>query len=247
MPAPIRFLPLAGLLFAFAARAAAPAADTPPAYCIEPVEQNAGWAVPWWRERHEQKREQAGRSDVDLLMLGDSITQGWEGPGADAWQAYYASRNAFNLGFGGDRTEHVLWRLQHGAVEGMQPRLVVLLIGTNNTAHRMDPVDCVTAGVRLIVGELRGRLPAVKILLLGIFPHHESPYNEMRRRNEAINKRIATLADNESVFFLDVGDVFLHEDGELRRDLMPDFLHPNAAGYEAWAAAMEPVLAKLFE
>lgn len=242
-----QFLVTSLALFAMTICAAQPAGGKPPNFAIQPVEQDANWAAGWWRERHEEKIELARTSQVDLLMLGDSITQGWEGPGTEVWQQYYGDRNAFNLGFGGDRTEHVLWRLQHGAVDNMQPKLVVLMIGTNNTGHRMDPADYTAEGIAMIVDELRERLPKAKILLLAIFPHHASPYNDMRQRDEEINQRIAALADGETVHYLNINHVFLDEDGTLPRELMPDLLHPNAAGYALWAEAMEPMLSKLVQ
>lgn len=221
--------------------------EMPPNLAVQPTEQTANWAIEWWRPRHERKIAEAKNADIDLLMLGDSITQGWEGAGAQVWDNYYGDRNAFNLGFGGDRTEHVLWRLQHGAVDNMQPKLVVLMLGINNTGHRMDPASHTAEGIKMIVDELRERLPDSKILILAIFPHHASPKNDMRVRNEEINELIATLADGEMIHFLDINHVFLDEDGILGTELTPDLLHPNQAGYEVWAEAMEPTLSRLLQ
>jgi beta-glucosidase len=245
MPNSQGFLVAAFAFLVLTACAAQPSGGMPPNFAVQPVEQTANWAAGWWGPRHEEKIEQARNADIDLLMLGDSITQGWEGPGAEVWQQYYQDRNGFNLGFGGDRTEHVLWRLRHGAVENMEPKLVVLMIGTNNTAHRMDPASYTAEGIQMIVAELRERLPSSKVLLLAIFPHHASPYNDMRERNEEINHLIASLADGETVHYLNLNQVFLDEGGALRTELMPDLLHPNAAGYAVWAEAMEPTLSKL--
>ncbi len=127
----------------------------------------------------------------------------------------------------------------------MQPKLVVLLIGTNNTAHRMDPASHTAEGITMIVDELRERLPESKVLLLAIFPHHSSPYNDMRERNEEINHLIAALDDGKTAYYLDVNQAFLDEGGTFRSELMPDLLHPNTIGYAVWAEAMEPTLAKL--
>ncbi len=247
MPISKRFLVIILAIFALMACNSQPTSGMPPNFAIQPVEQDANWAVGWWRTRHEEKIEQARNSDVDLLMLGDSITQGWEGQGAKVWQQHYHDRSGFNLGFGGDRTEHVLWRLRHGAVDNMEPKLVVLMIGTNNTAHRMDPAAYTAEGIAMIVGELRERLPESMILLLAIFPHHASPYNDMRERNEEINHLIASLADGETVHFLNLNELFLDEGGALRPELMPDLLHPNATGYAVWAEAMEPMLSQLLQ
>jgi beta-glucosidase len=243
---PVTFVVLAFMLVACSSNAQAPNGNMlPPNYAIQPVEQDAPWAVAWWRSRHDEKLELATSVDADLLMVGDSITHGWENAGAEVWQEYYADRNAFNLGFSGDRTEHVLWRLQHGAVDGMTPKLVVIMIGTNNTGHRMDPAAYAAEGIEHIVAELRQRLPMSRILLLGIFPRHYSPYNDMRQRNEEINELISSLDDGSAVHYLDINHAFLDEDMMLRDQLMPDLLHPNAAGYRVWAEAMEPAIVKL--
>jgi beta-glucosidase len=124
-------------------------------------------------------------------------------------------------------------------------QLVVLMIGTNNTAHRMDPASYTAECIAKIVKEMRERLPQSKILLLAIFPHHASPYNDLRQRNEEINQRIALLTDGETVHYLSLDQAFLDEGGVLRREMMPDLLHQNAAGYAVWAEAMEPMLLKL--
>lgn len=223
------------------------ASDLLPRLTVVPVEQDAPWAVEWWRARHDEKIEQAMATEVDLLFVGDSITHGWENDGAAVWQEYYHSRKAFNLGFSGDRTEHVLWRLENGAVDGMRPRLAVLLIGTNNTGHRMDPARYTAEGIEHIASDIRKRLPDTQVLVLGIFPRHISPYNDMRKRNEEVNRLISALHNGETIHYLDIGQAFLHEDGTLREDLMPDLLHLNPAGYRVWAEAMEPTIKRLLQ
>ncbi|WP_223144983.1 platelet-activating factor acetylhydrolase IB subunit [Teredinibacter waterburyi] len=219
----------------------------PTLFVDKPAMQTDSWAVSWWEPRHNEKLALAASANVDIVMLGDSITHFWETDGADVWQEYYADKNAFNLGFSGDRTEHVLWRLEHGAVAEISPKLVVLMIGTNNTGHRMDPAAYTAIGVSAIVTELRERLPESKILLLGIFPRAYSPYNEMRLRNVEINKKISDLDDAKNIFYLDIGNIFLAADGTIRADLMPDYLHPNAEGYALWAAAMQPAIERLLK
>lgn len=199
----------------------------------------------WWRQRHADKIKNVSGQDIEILMIGDSITHDWEGKGKRVWNDYYSHRKAGNIGFSGDRTENVIWRLQNGEIEKISPRLCVLLIGTNNTGHRMDPVLASTAGIAAIISELRLRLPESKILLLGIFPRSASPDAEDRQRNDRINDIIKDFADSESVHFLDIGKRFLHDDGRLNLSLMPDELHPNEAGYKAWAQAMEPTLNEL--
>lgn len=200
----------------------------------------------WWMPRHQEKLAAIRDADqVDLVMIGDSITHGWENPGKALWEEFYAPRHAVNLGYSGDRTEHVLWRLRHGEVDGIAPKAAVLMIGTNNTGHRQDPPAETAAGIEAILDELKTRLPNTHILLLAIFPRDHEPDGELRQINDAINQRIAKLATDDRVTFLDINDVFLAEDGTLPKEIMPDFLHPNPAGYRKWAEAMEPTLRSL--
>jgi beta-glucosidase len=231
--------------FALPAAAEGFSCNLPAVPASVPVEQNESWAIEWWKDRHTTKIEQAQETEVDLLFIGDSITHGWENVGAAIWQEYYQRRNAFNLGFSGDRTEHVLWRIDNGAIDSMKPELVVLLIGTNNTGHRMDPAEHTAEGICRIVESLRARLPDAKVLILGIFPRNVSPADGMRIRNKEINQSISRLDDGGFVFFLDIGKEFLNADGTLRVDLMPDLLHLNEEGYKVWAEAMEPTLRRL--
>jgi len=213
---------------------------------VTPEVQTAGWAVKWWMPRHEAKLEQlAEMEQVDLLMIGDSITHSWENGGKKVWDKYYAKRNAFNIGFSGDRTEQVLWRFDHGELDGISPKAAVVMIGTNNTGHRQDEPDETAAGIKAILDKLGEKLPDTKVLLLAIFPRGASADDKLRVINDAINERIKDFADNERVFYLDINDKFLKEDGTLPRSIMPDLLHPNAQGYEIWAEAMEPMVAKL--
>jgi len=210
-----------------------------------PVPQDSPRAAEWWPDRHDEKIRQAKDTQVDLVFVGDSITHSWENEGVEAWQEYYQGRNAFNLGFSGDRTEHVLWRIENGALDGMKPALAVLLIGTNNTGHRMDPAAYTAEGIERVVIDIRERLPGTRVLVLSIFPRHMSPYDEMRKRNDEINRLISTLDNGEEIYYLDISRAFLRDDGTLRVDLMPDLLHLNSAGYRVWAEAMEPTIESL--
>lgn len=200
----------------------------------------------WWMPRHEQKlREKEAMERVDLVWIGDSITHGWEHEGKELWNEHFAPLHSLNLGFSADRTEHVLWRLQHGAVDGIAPQVAVIMIGTNNTGHRQDPAEETAAGVRAIIDELQARTPETKILLLAIFPRGETPDDPLRQLNTQINEILATYADGERVFFQDINEVFLNEDGRLPQSIMPDLLHPNAEGYRRWAEAIKPTLTRL--
>jgi lysophospholipase L1-like esterase len=216
-----------------------------------PQAQTRQYADEWWMLRHQAKLAEvaARKGDVELLLVGDSITQGWEGreTAGDLWRQCFEPLNALNLGFSGDRTEQVIWRLQNGEINGIHPKLAVLLIGTNNTGHRQDKAEDTALGIKTIIGELRTGLPDMTILLMAVFPRGKLPDDPLRIINAKINQLIAGYADNQIVHFLDFGHLFIHANGELRTDLMPDFLHLNATGYRVWADAMVPHLDRLLE
>lgn len=199
----------------------------------------------WWPKRFEEKLALAKKEKFDLVFIGDSITHGFENAGKAVWEKYYAPRKALNIGFSGDRTEHVLWRLDHGALDGQSPKLVVIMIGTNNTGHRKDPPEQIAAGVRAILDRLAQKTPQAKVLVLGIFPRAAKPDDPPRVNNDKANTLIAKFADNKRVFYLDINQKFLERDGTLTKEIMPDLLHPKQKGYEIWAEAIEPMVAKL--
>jgi lysophospholipase L1-like esterase len=191
-----------------------------------------------WMDLHRQFVARARQGKVDLLFLGDSITQGWRGA-PEVWKRFYGPRNAANFGIGGDRTQHVLWRILHGELEGIEPKVVVLMIGTNNAGSAT--ADEIAQGITAIVQELRKQLPKTKVLLLGVFPRGEKP-NPTRAKLEAVHAQIARLDDGAHVKFLDIGKSFLSQDGTISREIMPDFLHLSSKGYRIWADSMEPTL-----
>jgi lysophospholipase L1-like esterase len=199
----------------------------------------------FWVERQAQLNERVKQHpDSQLLFIGDSITHGWEGAGKEVWEKYYAKRHALNLGIGGDQTQHVLWRFDHGNLDGLHPKLAVVMIGTNN-AGSGNTSQQVVDGVKAVVDKLRKKLPETKVLVLAIFPRGKNANDRTRKVNEKANELIAKLADGQNVFYLDIGPKFLGSDGTLSPDIMPDYLHPNAKGYEIWASAIEPTVAKL--
>lgn len=230
----------ASVLWLSTSATAQQSSTAPPALSPEPQTSD------WWLPRHEQKlKEKDTMQRVDLVWIGDSITHGWEKAGKEVWDQHYASQNALNLGFSADRTEHVLWRLQHGAIEDITPQVAVIMIGTNNTGHRQDPPEETAAGVKAIIEELQARTPDTKILLLAIFPRGETPDDPLRQLNARINAILETYANDESVFFQDINEVFLEDDGRLPKSVMPDLLHPNTEGYRRWAKAIEPTLTRV--
>jgi len=217
---------------------------------VTPAPQEESWSLDWWMPRHQDRlaeigRRRAANERTGLVFIGDSITHGWENDGKAVWARLYQPHNALNLGYGGDRTENVLWRLQHGEVEGIDPKAAVLMFGTNNTGHRHEAPALTVAGIKRDIAELKKRLPRTKILLLAIFPRDEKPDGKLRQMNEQINQMLPGLADGRKVFFLNINQAFLQPDGTLSKDIMPDLLHPNAKGYEIWAEAMQPELERL--
>ncbi len=208
----------------------------------------------WWMPRHNAIVERVKQGNVDLLMIGDSITHGWEKSGKPVWDKYYANRNAVNMGFSGDKTEHVIWRLQNGEIENINPKLAVIMIGTNNSAGDYTP-EQIADGVKAIVCQLRTKLPNTKILVLAIFPRGDAEqrkdktkgasYNAQWKRNDDAVRIFKKIADNKMIYFLDINKKFLNKKGELPRDVMSDLLHPGEKGYEIWAKAMEPTIVKL--
>jgi beta-glucosidase len=202
-------------------------------------------------KRHEgflkDKEEALKNGPVQLVFLGDSITDGWrKGEQFKMQQERWGKYNFLNLGIGGDRTEHVLWRLDQGEVDGLKPKAVMLMIGTNNLGKKQSPEDTIL-GVTAVVNELREKLPDSKILLLGIFPRGNKADDPFRAQIKQVNEAIAKLDDGQHVKYLDIGDKFLAPDGELTKEIMPDYLHPNAKGYQIWADAVEPSLDEILK
>lgn len=199
----------------------------------------------WWEERANLLNQRVAETpDTQLLFIGDSITQGWEGAGKAVWEERYASHQAVNLGIGGDRTQHVLYRLQNGNLEGIAPKAAVVMIGTNNSNGYDNTARQIAEGIRAIVGTLRERVPNTKILLLGIFPRGEN-INEQRGKLLQINQILAKEHDGEQVHYLDIGHHFINENGWIPGDIMPDYLHLSPKGYEIWADAIAPHLREL--
>ena len=201
-----------------------------------------------WLDRHRAFVEIARRGDVDVLFLGDSITDYWRSTAPDLWDRYYAPRKAANFGIGADHTQHVLWRLDHGELDGIRPRVVVVMIGTNNLAYQ--PEDEVVEGVKAVLERVRARLPASEVLLLGLTPRglRMDPGQataEADPRVPPVNQRLAKLRDGRAIRFLDIGPKLLDDKGRVVQAIEPDLLHLSHEGYRIWAEAMEPMLDKM--
>jgi lysophospholipase L1-like esterase len=196
--------------------------------------------------RHKQFLKIVEKGDADVIFLGDSITQGWEGEGRKAWKENFAPLKAVNLGIGGDQTGHVLWRITEGKeLEPIKPKAAVIMIGTNNMGGHS--AEDIAGGITAIVKELRKQKPDMKILLLGIFPRSPKATDPVRAKIKQTNEIISKLDDGKHVFYKDIGDKFLDKDGTLEKKIMPDFLHLSPEGYEIWADAIKDDLAKLLK
>lgn len=201
----------------------------------------------WWLERHAAKLQEIAKQGeaIDLVLIGDSITHFMDDRAPGLVEQTFPGMSHLNLGYSADRTENVLWRLQNGELKGLSPEVVVLMIGTNNTGHRQDPAAETVGGIELILDELCKQLPEAKILLLSIFPRGETPADPLRELNEQINAQLPRLADQQTIFHLDINDAFLDAQGRLSKEVMPDLLHPNRAGYEIWLAKIQPKVQEL--
>jgi lysophospholipase L1-like esterase len=231
-------------------------ADAAPPHGVLAATPLSRMDLTWWRVRFEAKQEELHSRRIDLLFLGDSITQDYEVSGppewrdfAPVWRRFYGDREAINLGFNGDATSHLLWRIENGETDGISPKVAVILIGANNLGRLHWSAEDTVTGINAIVAELRHRLPRTKLLLLGILPSDRSAW--ATATTVAVNRALAAqYGRGGDVTFLDIGRVFM-TNGKLNRDLFFDPkmtpprapLHPTAEGQALMAAAMEPTLA----
>jgi lysophospholipase L1-like esterase len=229
--------------------------------------------IPWWAQRHNAIVDAVrAHTDAQLLLIGDSIIQNYDKakpPDEDflpIWKQFYEPRRALNLGFSGDTTANVLWRITHGEVDGLRPRVAVILIGTNNTGHSHQTAEQTEAGIDNIIAILSQRLPQTRLLLLGILPSDVSA--DKTAADQAVNTylaktygkntgRNAHLGVNQDprVTFLDLSAVFMTSPGIVNTTIYYDArlptqgkpLHPDTVGQRKMAEAIEPTLAKLME
>ncbi|MBQ9430859.1 MAG: hypothetical protein IJU44_04830 [Kiritimatiellae bacterium] len=215
---------------------------------INPVPQSTD-PNSWWQKRFAAKQELVKAGGSEVVFIGDSITDFWESRGKAQWEKYFAGEpfKALNLGYSADRTEHVLWRIDHGELDGYKAKCIVLMIGTNNSGHHPvsveTPIDTIE-GISRILGRIRQKQPEARTLLCAIFPRGEGPNDPCRMRNEQVNAGIKQLCDGERVIWCDFNQRFLTADGILPKEIMPDRLHPNGQGYEIWAESIIPQIKK---
>ena len=204
--------------------------------------------IPWWNKgRPFEKRDAIvdGDGEYDVVMVGDSITHRWEREGGEGRELFAELRKTYrilNLGIGGDQTQHVLWRLANGELEGYKAKMFTVMIGTNNGG---SDVAGIAEGVRRIVALIRERHPESKVVLMPIFPRNAKPDDKMRVANEKVNAIIAKIPDGKDVIWLDFNKNFLKEDGTLTKEVMNDLLHPNEKGYQIWLDAILPVFREI--
>ncbi len=213
-------------------------ATVPPNLATTPVPRND------WMDRHNRNVQYAATNagPIDVVLIGDSITEAWGG----RWGQNYQSIKAANLGINGDCTQHVLWRLQNGTLGGLRPRVVILLVGTNNCGRAYYSNQQIFEGVAANVNEILKQRPETKVLLLGLFPRgldRDTP--AVLPQISEVNCLISTLHDGKHVFYLDIGEKFIQPDGKLTRELQYDYLHLTDAGYKIWSDAMRGPLMKL--
>ena len=186
----------------------------------------------------------AKKGEAQVVFLGDSMTAGWNGEKA-LFEKEYGQYKAANFGIGSDRVQHVLWRVENGEFEGIKPKAVVLMIGTNNAGNPAHTPELIANGIKKIISAIHQRSPDTKVLLLAIFPRGAKPTDAPRVKNEKVNALIAKFDDGKKVHFFDIGAKFLTADGILENSVMPDLLHLSAAGYQIEADAIREKLASL--
>jgi beta-glucosidase len=202
---------------------------------------------------HKANLERHKQGPVDLLFIGDSITAGWLGRGKEIWEAKYAKLNTANFGIGGDRTENILWRIGQGELDNVKPKVVVLMIGTNNS-HANTPAQ-IAAATGKILDQIKTKLPETRVLLVSMTPrgartNSQGQLDDGVRTGTTVretNQLTQKFADGDRVRWLDLTPAFTDAEGKPSAALLYDQLHPNAEGYAAWDKAMWPVLDEMLK
>ena len=234
-----------------------PAASANPALDAKPQQPRKDYD---WMKRHEDILKIKDGLNPEVVMVGDSITHRWAGlPTVDknygphgpvSWKKLYGDKPVLNLGFGADRVQNVLWRIEHGEMDGLKPKWIVLLIGTNNLVgggaydRACTPAE-IAEGVKNLVGVIHAKAPGAKLVVMGVFPRAATAKDPFRTKIKEVNALVGKqCAEVKDTTFLDIGDKFLKPDGSLPHDLMPDLLHPSEKGYAIWAEALAKVMRK---
>ena len=214
---------------------------------LDPVDRKDDW----WTKRHAENVERMNQGDIELLLIGDSITHGWDNQ-KELYEKYFGAYKTINLGFSGDQTAHVLWRLDHLPLDKISPKVAMIMIGTNNIGHRdgSTPQETV-AGIVAIVQKLHKQYPKLQILLLDVFPRDEKPDGDYRKKVNEINEALPSMLQRASLVSpltrMSLKGDFLDKDGTLPKSIMGDSLHPGKEGYEIWGDAVSPTIKRLFQ
>lgn len=219
------------------------------AFLLQPAPADLATAAyprtdPWWTERHKLCLDRS-KEHLDVAFLGDSITQGWEGGGKEVWARDFGRWKTGNFGFSGDRTQHVLWRLANGELLPAQPKVTVIMIGTNNSGMAELTPAITAKSISAIVTAIRKGSPKTKILLLDVFPRGEQPDTDRRGYVVKIKEELDKIKFDKMVTRLDIGRHFMTEKGVLKKELMPDMLHLSPAGYDLWGRAVREKIDEL--
>jgi acetyl esterase/lipase/lysophospholipase L1-like esterase len=209
---------------------------------VIPVAQTNDWALE--RQALVLRRARENPGPCDIIFIGDSNTQFWEKRGTNVWKKYFAQLKCLNLGVLGDRTENVLWRFQQGQLDGLQPKVAVVMIGSNNTWNTNQTTADKLIGVQTVVREVRTRLHETKVFLMGIMPHGAT-FNDARAEALQINEALARMDDGKNIFFFNWGSKLIEDDGSVSKSMQSDYVHLTEAGFEIWAETIESKLKEL--
>ena len=206
----------------------------------------------WWANRflsrHMEIEKFKGKS-VDVVLMGDSIIHFWEWKHPQSWKKFTANRTALNLGYGGDRTQQLFWRIDHGELDGYEAKCVVLMIGTNNNSSKDTKPENVASAIEELVAKIRAKQPNAKIVLHPIFPRGNSAQSERhvdaRARNDKTNALLKQFVDRDGkIIWIDFNDKLVDATGWVPKSIMPDQIHPSAVGYDIWMEALAPVIGR---
>lgn len=200
-----------------------------------------------WKGKFMANIDESKNSKIQLLFLGDSLMEGWKNEEhIDIWNEYFKPFNSANFGIGGDSTHQILWRIKNGELDYLNPKLIVLLAGTNNISREETPAN-IALSIADIIFEIKKKCANTKILLLGVFPSGKKPNTIIRKKIIALNQILLQMEDNNTIFYRDLADRFLSADGTISNEIMPDFMHLNRNGYLIWKTVLNSDLHTLMK
>lgn len=233
--------------------------EIPSNTALVPVSKLENDSYDWW-ERHSEVLRIKDSINPEVVLIGNSITHFWGGEprrksqngtlqtpnGPETWNALFKGHRVLNLGFGWDRTQNVLWRLDHGELDGLHPKQVIIHIGTNNTSEtknaRMNTAPEIVEGIRAICLRVRSKVPGAKIILMSVFPREKDPFHPRRVLINEINQALDVFAKEQNITLINIGPKMLNADGTMPKEIAPDFCHPSEKGYQIWADALRPFI-----